>query len=194
MGAFALCSSLSLGSTYYSLKGVTLTTLSLGRLDCVLEEYCRQNLNLKNLKISSISNRGGGVDGVGTVIVRGGERDGERGGENINKTSTNTSTNTILTPYQVRKREEYLGPQTSLLVEPVVGADLDRAIRTKNELQGLLGIYSKEEYLLNAYTSVGPDLAPVGLVGNVETGHVSSSNGDSDGKKQGKVRTHAMRI
>jgi hypothetical protein len=37
--AFATCSALSLGATYYSLKDVTLTTLSLARLDCIMGSY-----------------------------------------------------------------------------------------------------------------------------------------------------------
>ena len=37
--AFVACSSVSLGATYFSLKGVTLTTLSLARLDCLLQHH-----------------------------------------------------------------------------------------------------------------------------------------------------------
>lgn len=40
--AFAVCSAMSLTATYYSLKDVTLTTLSLERLDCIVDDYVRK--------------------------------------------------------------------------------------------------------------------------------------------------------
>eukprot|EP00605_Chrysophyceae_sp_TOSAG23-4_P002546 GSChrysophyteH1.ASY1.ANO1.2811.1 assembled CDS len=39
LAAFCVCSAVSIGATYSSLKHVTLTTVSLGRLDCLLQDF-----------------------------------------------------------------------------------------------------------------------------------------------------------
>lgn len=55
--AFTACSAMSLAATYYSLNGVTLTTLSLARLDCIVDDYVRRGAGARVLTPEDVRER-----------------------------------------------------------------------------------------------------------------------------------------
>ena len=133
VAAFVACSALNLAATAASLKGVTLTTLSLARLDFVINAF----LDDKGREVPSA------VPGEG--------REGERGQGSAHRA-------VVLSPRQVMQRERWLGAPSVGAVPVTVGADLDEVVFSTEELALLLDLY-KDRPFLASVLQTGPGAA-----------------------------------
>ena len=134
LAAFLACSAISLGATYASLKHVTITTVSLGRLDYLLQDYIEKSCSQMQRE-SSDSTR-----------------------YSIPKVPE------LLTPDDLRLREEYLGEPLSCLPVLHIGADLNDAIKTKAQLEYLVTFFENDGYLLNCYMTDSTTYSEVHLL------------------------------
>jgi Vitamin B6 photo-protection and homoeostasis len=121
--AFSTFTALSLGATYMSLTNVTLPSLSLRRLDYILQQRVSSDTVVKSAAGAT---------------------------ETTDKDHGNTLTNSkIPTPSDLRKAEVLLGAPFIGLPCLSVGSDLNVAVRSAEELQMLLGLFREDKYILS---------------------------------------------
>jgi hypothetical protein len=120
--AFLICSVGATFSTYSSLTSVTLTNLSVARLDCIMHDYMKHVSRC--CSSSKSSNNSNNIDNY----------------NNVDK---------ILSPTDLLHMEEYLSSPKINIPQATVGLDLNEVLKSSNELISLLKIFQHDNYLLN---------------------------------------------
>lgn len=141
VAAFAACSALNLGATYFSLRGVTLTTLSVARLDFVVGQFLDDVQAQRSLATTAAASASAGATAVVTASAT-----------TTAAAADAVSRPVLLSPERVMEREVLLGTP-SRLVPLSVGADLDAAVGSARELALLLHAHRGDEYLLTCRTT-----------------------------------------
>jgi hypothetical protein len=138
LGAFAVCSILSISSTYASLQYVTITTMSLERLDCLLEDYITKT----------------------ELLVVGGSGSGSKSSNSSNMKNATV----LLSPEELRKGEHLLGAPMNKLAPLFIGTDVHLAIHSNHHFEKLATLFSSDEYIVNCYNSGSNSLPAVHLL------------------------------
>lgn len=124
--AYLVCSSVSLGVTYYSLNNVTITTLSLSRLESLIHHYFSN---------SSVEDSG-------------------QSDVNLTFEVSQMSDKNVLSPLQLRDLEYLLGTPTLDMLPPLyIGYDLNKSIKSEEQLQEIQYIHEEDKYLINVLSS-----------------------------------------
>jgi len=152
ISVFMCCSALNIAATYGSLRGVTLTSLSLPRMDCVLNDFVERSAESRKR-----------FDKYTEDKLKEKERDGSSNYESMHFKSArqhriieedpNTFCFTLMSPRQLMAMETLLGAPETGMVDLNVGADLDVAVKSQVELQELLKEFEHDDFIVNAYTS-----------------------------------------
>ena len=167
LAAFISCSALSIGATYASLQYVTITTVSLDRLDVLLADYLNRHPPATTAPTASA---------VSTSTNTDTDTD-----TNSNPSDVSANANTpLLSPAELRDMEYYLGTAPSSLPLLVVGADLSEAVADVGQLRHLLDIFEEEEYILNCCTGKSVSRGNTSARGSSSSGSSRSSGSGSD--------------
>ena len=132
-----MCSVLSVSATYASLRGVTVTTMSLSRFDLLLQGYIEQRQQGR---------------GQGEEQKQKQEQEQEQEQGHGQHTQQPPPEGNILTPEQLRASEYLLGAPHSALPPLHVGAHLQAAVRCGGHMRRLSELYAGEEFIVNAYS------------------------------------------
>ena len=124
LAAFTVCSLMSIGATYASLRGVTITTVSLERLDLLLDDYLSQQKKKQM----------GSTDTKSATVV-----------------SLLTPNELREREYLLGAPIMGVGPLSMSSLH--IGSDMHEAVRCTEHLTALLGLFVHQEYILNAYAT-----------------------------------------